>query len=103
MDNGEFFIETSNIGDLVDNHEVPTELDLPDHLCFAGEQHLIGYLSESGFSIVEIRKIRKDGLINFSKNIIKKLNGRNVALAIPYTSSYRSILIRARLLPSPSI
>jgi len=99
-DNGEFYLETGNIADLVDSHEVPTELDLPDHLVFAGEQHLTGYLSEAGFSIVAIRRMRKDGLINFSKNIIKKLIGRQVTLAIPYTSHYRSLLIRAKLLSS---
>lgn len=102
VDNGEFYLETGNIGDLVDRHEVPTELDLPDHLIFAGEQHLTGYLSEAGFSIVAIRRIRNDGLINFVKNIIKKLIGRKVTLAIPYTSRYRSILIRSRLRSSPS-
>jgi len=101
-DNGEFYLETGNIGDVVDSREVPTELDLPDHLVFAGEQHLRGYLSEAGFSIVAIKRMRKDGLINFAKNIIKKLLGRQVSLAIPYTSRYRSILIRARLQPSPS-
>ncbi len=96
-DNGEFYLETGNIGDLGDSHEVPTELDLPDHLVFAGEHHLTGYLSEAGFSIVEIRRMRKDGIINFAKSIIKKFIGRKVTLAIPYTSRYRSILIRAKL------
>jgi len=102
VDNGEFYLETGNIGDLVDSHEVPTELDLPDHLVFAGEKHLTGYLSEADFSIVMVRRIRKDGLINFAKNIIKKLIGRQVTLAIPYTSHYRSILIRAKLRSSSS-
>lgn len=101
-DNGEFYLETGNVGDLVHSHEVPTELCLPDHLVFAGEQHLTGYLSEAGFSIVAIRRMRKDGLINFAKNIIKKLIGRQVTLAIPYTSRYRLILIRAKLRSSPS-
>ena len=94
---GEFFLETGNIGDLVNSNEVPSELDLPDHLVFAGEKHIIGFLSEAGFSIVKIKKIRKDGIINFLKNIIKKIIGRKVALKIPYTSKYRSILIRAKL------
>jgi len=89
-------------GDLVDSHEVPTELDLPDHLVFAGEKHLTGYLSEADFSIVAIKRMRKDGLINFAKNIIKKLIGRKVTLAIPYTSRYRSILIRAKQCSSTS-
>lgn len=96
--NGEIFIETGNIGDLISSHDVPNELDLPDHLVFAGEQHIIGYLSEAGFSIVEVKKMRNDGLINFAKNIVKKVIGRQIVLAIPYTSPYRSILIRAKLL-----
>ena len=100
--NGEFLIETGNIGDLLSHHEVPTELDLPDHLVFAGEQNIIGYLNEAGFSIVAIRRMRKDGIINFAKNIIKKLIGRQVTLAVPLTSRYRSIMIRAKLCSAPS-
>jgi len=101
-ENGEFYFETGNIGDLGLSSEVPTELDLPDHLVFAGEKHLTGYLTDAGFSIVAIRRLRKDGIINFGKNIIKKLIGRQVTLAVPYTSRYRSILIRAKLFSSPS-
>lgn len=94
--------ETGNIGDLAASNEAPTELDLPDHLVFAGERHLIGYLSEAGFSIMAIRRMRKDGFINFCKNVIKKLIGRNIKLAMPYSSRYRSIIIRAKLCSSPS-
>ncbi len=97
VDGGEFFLESGNIGDLIDSREVPTELDLPDHLVFAGEKHLTGCLTDAGFTIVSVKKLRKDGLVNFAKNIIKKLMGRYVMLAIPYTSNYRSILIRAKL------
>lgn len=99
--NGEFLIETGNIGDLISYHEVPTELDLPDHLVFAGEQNIIDYLNEAGFSIVVIRRMRKDGFVNFAKNIIKKLIGRQVTLTVPYTSRYRSIIIRAKLCSTP--
>lgn len=94
---GEFFIETGNIADLANKNEVPTELDLPDHLVFAGEKHLVNYLNRNGFSIINIKKRRKDGLINFAKNIVKKIIGRKIALRIPYTSKYRTILIRAKL------
>jgi len=97
LDSGEFFLETGNIGDLDSSNEIPGELDLPDHLVFAGEKHIVGFLSEAGFSIIKIKKIRKDGIINFLKNIIKKIIGRKVALRIPYTSKYRSLLIRAKL------
>jgi 2-polyprenyl-3-methyl-5-hydroxy-6-metoxy-1,4-benzoquinol methylase len=99
---GELLIETGNIGDLVHRREVPSELNLPDHLVFAGEKNVIGYLTEADFTIVSTRRMRRDGIINFAKNIVKKLIGRHVTLAIPYTSRYRSILIRAKLHSSPS-
>jgi SAM-dependent methyltransferase len=96
--NGEVFIETGNTADLKSRHEVPGELDLPDHLVFAGEKHLIGYLQESGFSIVSIERNRVDGILKLVKNFIKKLIGRtDVKIKIPYTSSYRSLMIRAKL------
>jgi Zn ribbon nucleic-acid-binding protein len=100
--NGELLIESGNAGDIRNYHDVPTELDLPDHLVFAGEKHIVGYLKEAGFSIVAIKRIRKDGFLNFVKNIIKKHSGRQVSLKIPYTSPHRSILIRAKLLPQSS-
>ncbi len=96
--NGELFFQTGNAGDLISSHEFPNELNLPDHLVFAGEQHIIGYLSEAGFSIIEIKRMRQDGLINFAKNIVKKIIGRQVVLAIPYTSPYRTIMVRAKLI-----
>jgi len=99
VSDGEFFLETGNIGDLADSKEVPSELDLPDHLVFAGEEHIKGFLKDAGFSIIEIRKIRKDGFLNFGKNIIKKILGRDITIILPYTSAYRSILIRAKLKP----
>jgi len=95
--NGEIFIETGNAGDLNNRRDVPTELDLPDHLVFAGEKHIIGYLTEVGFSIIKVKKMRKDGIISFFKSIIKKLLGRQIVLGIPYTSPFRSLLIRAKL------
>ncbi|MDH3614640.1 MAG: methyltransferase domain-containing protein [Gammaproteobacteria bacterium] len=93
---GEFFVETGNIGDL-DAREVPSELDLPDHLVFAGEKNIEDYLTNAGFEIIEFRRRRKDGVINFAKNIGKKMIGRQVNLTLPYTSRYRSIMIRAAL------
>jgi SAM-dependent methyltransferase len=95
---GEIFVETGNTADLKSRREVPGDLDLPDHLVFAGENHLTGYLREGGFSIVSVNKSRVDGILKFAKNLIKiGLGRKNVPLTIPYTSSYRSLLIRARL------
>ncbi|BFP41096.1 hypothetical protein FGF1_19410 [Flavobacteriaceae bacterium GF1] len=94
---GEFFMETGNIGDLSSYKEVPSELDLPDHLVFAGEENIFTFLNNAGFEIVAIKRRRKDGFINFAKSIIKKMMGRQITLALPYTSKYRSLLIRAKL------
>jgi len=97
-DHGELFIETGNIADLMSRHEIPTELNLPDHLVFAGEEHIVGFLREAGFTVINIYRRRKDGFLNFAKNIVKKLLGRKVTLEIPYSSQYRTLLIRAKLL-----
>lgn len=94
---GEVFIETGNIGDLQDYHQAPTELDPPDHLVFSGERHIIDWLREAGFLVVDFKKKRKDGIVNFGKNVVKRILGRQVTLAVPYTSQYRTMFIRAKL------
>lgn len=94
---GEILIETGNTADLANRSEVPGELDLPDHLVFAGEKHLVGYLEEAGFRIVTIHRMRVDGFLKVMKNIVKKMLGRDVTLSMPYTSGYRSLMIRARM------
>jgi 2-polyprenyl-3-methyl-5-hydroxy-6-metoxy-1,4-benzoquinol methylase len=94
---GELYIETGNIGDLSNYNDVPTELDLPDHLVFLGEKHLRKYLEDRNFTILMVERIRKDGIINFIKNIIKRILGVEVKLIMPYTSKYRSLIVRAKL------
>jgi len=94
---GEFYLETGNIADLRGSEDVPTQLDLPDHLVFAGERHIEGYLNEAGFEIVSLVRVRKDTVVNLAKQVVRKLQGRQVALVVPYTSQYRALQIRARL------
>lgn len=94
---GEIFVETGNLADLARRDEFPGELGLPDHLVFAGENQLIGYLDYAGFDVVRINRRRVDGVINLAKNVVKKLIGRPAALGLPYTSKYRQLLVRARL------
>lgn len=93
---GEIFIETGNAADF-DRSQIPSELSLPDHLVFAGESHMKGYLTDAGFEIIKIKKIRIDTLFGFVKDIVKFLIGRPIKLVLPYTSPYRSLLIRAKL------
>lgn len=99
---GELFVETGNLADLEHRAQFPYELGLPDHLVFAGEKHLLGFLDRAGFEVVRIRRWRIDGLPNLAKNIVKKLIGRPAAFGIPYTSAYRQIQVRARLRPQPA-
>lgn len=94
---GEMVIVTGNLADLNERKEFPGQLGLPDHLIFGGQKHLVGYLTEVGFEIVQIRATRIDGIVNFAKLIVKRLIGRPVVLRIPYTSAYRQLTIRARL------
>ena len=94
---GEIFVETGNLADLDQRDEFPGELGLPDHLVFAGEGQLRGYLQKAGFDIVRLERKRIDDAVNLGKNIVKKFLGRPVRLALPYTSRYRQLLVRARL------
>jgi len=96
---GELFLETGNLADLEQRGDFAGALGLPDHLVFAGESHIRGYLDRAGFEIVDLRRVRIDGLVDFAKNIVKKLIGRPAVLRMPYTSKYRQLRIRARLRP----
>ena len=94
---GELFLETGNLADVEHRYQFPGELGLPDHLVFAGETHLVGYLREAGFNVVAMRRERRDGCVNCLKQVAKKTLGRPSQVAIPYSSKYRQLLIRARL------
>ena len=96
---GELFVETGNLADLDRRDQFPGELGLPDHLVFAGEKHLLGFLDRAGFDVVRIRRWRIDSMTNLAKNVAKKLLGRPAVFGIPYTSKYRQIQVRARLRP----
>lgn len=95
-DSGELIIETGNMADLKSVSEAPGELDLPDHLMFAGEKHIIGFLERNDFKVINQISYRRDTLLNFIKAIIKKLIGRPANISIPYTSKYRTIIYRAK-------
>lgn len=94
---GEIFMETGNLADLQYREEFPGELGLPDHLIFAGESHIRGYLDRAGFDVVRIERRRIDGLSNLAKTLAKRALGRPEMVRLPYTSRYRQIMVRARL------
>jgi SAM-dependent methyltransferase len=93
---GELFLETGNLADLNSRSEFPGELGVPDHLVFGGELHLRGFLSDCGFEILRLESERADDWRYFSKSVVKRLLGRPEHIRMPYTSSYRQILLRAR-------
>jgi len=95
-DGGELIIETGNTADLKSVREVPGDLDLPDHLMFAGEKHIIGFCERNHFRVVSRISYRVDTIMNFIKSIVKKIIGRKVNICIPYTSKYRSVIYRAK-------
>ena len=95
---GEVFIETGNLADLDHREEFSGELGLPDHLVFAGETQLAGWLKKTGFEIVSIERVRIDGIVYFAKNVVKALLGRPLQVRLPYSSGFRQLLVRARLI-----
>jgi len=96
---GDLLIETGDMSNVESREQLPGELGLPDHVAFASEEHLTGFLSRNGFKVISVQHIREDNLIYFMKNTLKRLVGRDVVLSLPFSSPYRSIRIRARKLP----
>lgn len=94
---GSLFIETGNLADLRVRSEFPGELGLPDHLVFAGESQLKGFLERAGFEVVRIEAVRIDGFLHLAKCVLKRILGRPVRFTLPYTSRYRQLLVRAQL------
>lgn len=94
---GELLIETGNGGDLESRQDYPDTLYLPDHLVFAGEAHMRAFLTEAGFEVVSVHRYRQDTLVNFAKNVAKLMMGRAATLTVPYTSPFRTVFYRARL------
>jgi len=98
---GEVFIETGNLADLRDRQDFPGELGLPDHLVFAGERQLRGFLDRAGFEVLAVERLRIDGVANLAKSVVKKAIGRPANVRLPYRSAYRQLLVRARLRAAP--
>jgi 2-polyprenyl-3-methyl-5-hydroxy-6-metoxy-1,4-benzoquinol methylase len=94
---GQLLIETGNLADVENRNDVPFELGLPDHLVFAGRKSMEMYLESAGFQIAEVVALRADTIGQMLKNFIKLAIGRTSRVGIPYTSDYRQLIIRAKL------
>lgn len=97
-DGGEFFMETGHLDGHKLRNDFPGVLGSPDHVAFATERHIKGFLERNGFEIISTKLVAIDGWLFTGKSIIKKLIGRDVRVRLPYSSSYRTMLVRARKL-----
>jgi SAM-dependent methyltransferase len=104
---GELLLVTGNGGDLR-RADYPDLLLVPDHLIFAGEEHVIGLLEQAGFDVVKISRYRdflprtrrplKSILINTARHTLKRLRGRPSSYRLfPARGPFRSLWVRARL------
>jgi SAM-dependent methyltransferase len=96
---GEFLLVTGNVADMA-REEVPGSLYLPDHLVFAGEGHVQGFLRRAGFEILLIRKyrdfIRQSLPVEVMKNAARLLL-RRPTVPLRNIGPFRSLYVRARL------
>lgn len=97
LPDGELFVQTGNGGDLHDAGEYPDLLYLPDHLVFAGVEHIRRFLAHGGFELVSTRAARVDTFTNAARDAVRRTLGKAARLYVPYASSFRTVSYRARL------
>jgi len=95
---GELVLETGDMGDVEDREQFPGALDLPDHVGFATKANVESLLTECGFRVVKLYRLRIDGVALLAKSIAKRVLGRRSVIAVPYRSPYRRLVVRARLM-----
>lgn len=95
---GQVVIETGNAADVGERKLLPNELGLPDHLVFAGKSTMARYFREAGLEVIETTEERFDTATQMAKNAIKVLLGRPAVVRLPYTSTYRQLIFRAKLI-----
>lgn len=97
-DGGEFFMETGHLDGRVPRDDFPSVLGSPDHVSFATDRHIKGFLERNGFEVLSVRLDPIDDWMFTIKNVIKKAMGRDVRLQRPFASRYRTMFVRARKL-----
>jgi len=98
---GSLYLVTGNGGDLDSRTEYPDRLDLPDHLLFAGEAHIEGFLKRHGLVVEERDARRLDTPLWMAKGLVKRAIGRSAHVAIPYRSRFRDVSFKARKVSRP--
>lgn len=90
-------IQTGTGGELDSSEEYPDALLLPDHLSFAGEDHVVGILERTGFAVEAVERRREDTISFAALRAAKLLLGRPGRLVVPYRSRFRTLYVRARV------
>jgi 2-polyprenyl-3-methyl-5-hydroxy-6-metoxy-1,4-benzoquinol methylase/Zn ribbon nucleic-acid-binding protein len=94
---GILIIETGNAGDLQKLSEYPDRLFLPDHLVFAGVEHMRRFLRDGSFEIEEVIMQRRDSISYAAKNAVKRALGNlDAPLVAPYRSPFRTVFFKSR-------
>jgi len=91
---GSFLIATGNGADLERREHYPDALYLPDHLSFTGESQLQLLASKLEMNIVGIDRRRSDRLSDFAFQVAKMLTRRPYRLGMPYSSPFRTLVVR---------
>jgi 2-polyprenyl-3-methyl-5-hydroxy-6-metoxy-1,4-benzoquinol methylase len=86
---GVLFLETGNGGD-IERTQYPDDLYLPDHLVFAGRNHIEMFLQKAAFRIVMTDERRIDSS-SLAKRVIKSLLKRR-----PVFSPFRTVFFKAQ-------
>lgn len=94
---GVFFLETGNGADLNQPTDFPDRLDLPDHLVFTGRQQMKQMLEKSGFILERCAEKRVDSPLWVARVMARDLMSRRLSVHLPWTSPFRTLLCRARL------
>jgi 2-polyprenyl-3-methyl-5-hydroxy-6-metoxy-1,4-benzoquinol methylase len=96
---GRLLLVTGNGADM-SRQEYPDPLFLPDHLVFAGEEHIRGLLEDAGFDIVLINGYRyalpESPILILAKNVVRTLLGRP-RMPLRNKGPYRSLFVHAQL------
>lgn len=91
---GTLYLFTGNGGDLESRSDYPDVLDLPDHLLFAGEKHIRGFLERQGLAVELVHRRRKDTVSWSLKNLAKRAIGRSGKFILPYRSGFRDVAFK---------
>lgn len=94
---GSLMLVTGNGAD-IPVEALPRPLDLPDHLIFAGRQHLESMLGDAGFRVQRINEYREfmpeRPVVLAAKNAVKRLMGRPPR-TMAKNGPFRSLFVRA--------